>query len=567
MTTSQSQISFKFKNEKNYDSIKFFGQSLTLKDLKNKIKSKLQQTKSNSGPSKEKDTDDLIVKDEQTQQTLIDDNFLIQSDKKLIIERKTVSSMPMRQDYQYHKPSFPYNTNPPPANDRSNLDSSHVQFKEIEKYLVDAKYFMIKSSNYTNIKKSINFCEWATTKSNEGKLNTAFNSCKNVILLFSVNKSSHFQGYARMDTISTNKMVNWQDSDSIKLGGCFKVKWLRTCNVNFNRISHFKNKFNNNEPIKKSRDTQEIPPDVGYEIIKMFENPDRDIPLALMESQDALNRGYTGFGMGDNESSDESESVSAEKLKSDECGDTPRKEIKEETKEQKPEKKINLFEGINLGGFDFGDGFDEAPQEEKKSEPPKIEPPKVQETEIIPERPIDTALELNSNSRDGEASKGEESNKSDPEKPTTMTTPPPTIQETLQNKPPEVVPRIQENRPPPPVINNFPPQYPFNPGYPNMPYNPYNRMTPMMPPGNMGMNNMNPYYGYNYPPQPMYGGYQQKPMPGGYIPPPQDENRSDYDSDDEDRDRKKNKKKSKKKKKRRSGSRSRSRSHSKSRRN
>lgn len=38
----KSQISFKIKNEKNYDSIWFVGGSISLKDLKTKIKEKLQ---------------------------------------------------------------------------------------------------------------------------------------------------------------------------------------------------------------------------------------------------------------------------------------------------------------------------------------------------------------------------------------------------------------------------------------------------------------------------------------------------------------------------------------------
>jgi hypothetical protein len=37
-----------------------------------------------------------------------------------------------------------------------------------------------------------------------------------------------------------------------------------------------KNKFNNGEPIKKSRDTQEIPEDIGFQICNMFELPDKD---------------------------------------------------------------------------------------------------------------------------------------------------------------------------------------------------------------------------------------------------------------------------------------------------
>jgi hypothetical protein len=74
-----AQISFKFKHEKNYDSIKFYGNGLSLKEVKTKIKEKLQQNKIAPGKSnlgdpeslgpKEKDKDDLIVYDEQTRQS------------------------------------------------------------------------------------------------------------------------------------------------------------------------------------------------------------------------------------------------------------------------------------------------------------------------------------------------------------------------------------------------------------------------------------------------------------------------------------------------------------------
>ncbi len=61
-----------------------------------------------------------------------------------------------------------------------------------------------------------------------------------------------------MESLSTNRAASWQVQDSIKLGGSFKILWLRVCNVNFSRVSQMKNKFNNGEPIKKSRDTQVI---------------------------------------------------------------------------------------------------------------------------------------------------------------------------------------------------------------------------------------------------------------------------------------------------------------------
>ena len=48
-----------------------------------------------------------------------------------------------------------------------NVAMNLVPFKEIDKYLNGAKYFIIKSSNFENIQLSIKHSEWPTTKANE----------------------------------------------------------------------------------------------------------------------------------------------------------------------------------------------------------------------------------------------------------------------------------------------------------------------------------------------------------------------------------------------------------------
>ena len=152
--------------------------------------------------------------------------------------------------------------------------------------LTDAKYYIIKSSNQENIDLSRKYSEWATTKSNEIKLNDAFRNSKNVFLIFSVNKSAQYQGFARMCSEITNKFGHyWKNTgrdflsnlETIKLGGCFKIEWITYANLNFNRLSAFTNPLNNNEPIKKSRDTQELPAKQGKEISRLFEIPMKEI--------------------------------------------------------------------------------------------------------------------------------------------------------------------------------------------------------------------------------------------------------------------------------------------------
>ncbi len=89
-----------------------------------------------------------------------------------------------------------------------------------------------------------------------------------MILIFSVNKSSQFQGFAKMTSHTTNKQEVFQTVgkifplsstdqsllEGVNLGGCFYIKWLRTTRVPFSNIQHLKNPLKEDEPIKKSRD-------------------------------------------------------------------------------------------------------------------------------------------------------------------------------------------------------------------------------------------------------------------------------------------------------------------------
>lgn len=112
-----------------------------------------------------------------------DDNAVISSDKKVIIER-AVSLGPMfTNPYMApgYRPTDPqrmtsqqtsyYGTKPPniptTTTTTGSSDNRQLSYQEIQKYFVDAKYFMIKSSNYYNIERSIMYGEWATTKNNE----------------------------------------------------------------------------------------------------------------------------------------------------------------------------------------------------------------------------------------------------------------------------------------------------------------------------------------------------------------------------------------------------------------
>lgn len=74
---------------------------------------------------------------------------------------------------------------------------------------------------------------WATQRSNEAKLNEAFDSAENVILIFSVNRTRHFQvvfeAYSSMIVFSLSETVytSWKVFDTYKFyvcQGCAKMK-------------------------------------------------------------------------------------------------------------------------------------------------------------------------------------------------------------------------------------------------------------------------------------------------------------------------------------------------------
>lgn len=71
---------------------------------------------------------------------------------------------------------------------------SEEYLSKLRLLLKEARFFIIKSNNYENIELAkIKNC-WSTRPWNETKLNQAFRTCKNVILIFSVKESGKFAG-------------------------------------------------------------------------------------------------------------------------------------------------------------------------------------------------------------------------------------------------------------------------------------------------------------------------------------------------------------------------------------
>ncbi|KAK6137596.1 hypothetical protein DH2020_028676 [Rehmannia glutinosa] len=104
-----------------------------------------------------------------------------------------------------------------------------------------------------------------------------------VILIFSVNMSGFFQGYAQMmSSVGWRRDNIWSQGTgkNTPWGRSFKVKWLRLNDLPFQKTLHLKNPWNDFKPVKISRDCQELPGDIGEALCELLdEGYDMDVNL------------------------------------------------------------------------------------------------------------------------------------------------------------------------------------------------------------------------------------------------------------------------------------------------
>ncbi|KAK9276746.1 hypothetical protein L1049_006282 [Liquidambar formosana] len=140
--------------------------------------------------------------------------------------------------------------------------------------LYGTRYFIIKSLNHQNIQLSVGKGIWATQVMNEPILDEAFHNSGKVILIFSVNMSGFFQGYAQMmSSVGWRRDNVWSQGSggNNPWGRSFKVKWLRLHDLPFQKTLHLKNPLNDYKPVKISRDCQELSEDIGEALCELLD--------------------------------------------------------------------------------------------------------------------------------------------------------------------------------------------------------------------------------------------------------------------------------------------------------
>ena len=134
------------------------------------------------------------------------------------------------------------------------------------------RYFIIKSYSEDDIHRSIKYSIWCSTEHGNKRLDYAYKEREGkgpVYLLFSVNGSGHFCGVAQMMS-----PVDYHSSSSVwaqdKWKGQFEVKWIYVKDVPNSQLRHIRLENNDNKPVTNSRDTQEVPPEKGRQVLKII---------------------------------------------------------------------------------------------------------------------------------------------------------------------------------------------------------------------------------------------------------------------------------------------------------
>lgn len=264
-----NQIYFRFKCEIKEETMSFEETEITAGDLKQKIRLK----KFGNAPEKF----ELILKDPITKRDYVDTEFIKPKTVVLVLRlpgHKSLGGLyvqPAEDIVNKKKEGNEAGDGTNKLKDQKEEDWDNLLMKynvrrghRLYPFLKDSQFFIIKCANEKNLEISQQNEEWATTTFNQDKLDKAYKSCANVILFFSVNKSTRFQGMAKMISGLTNRVSREWQTEGVRLGYSFKVKWIVTSDMLFANIGTLK--ALNGESIRKARDTTEIGPDVGIQI-------------------------------------------------------------------------------------------------------------------------------------------------------------------------------------------------------------------------------------------------------------------------------------------------------------
>ncbi|BEI83230.1 hypothetical protein CcaverHIS002_0310980 [Cutaneotrichosporon cavernicola] len=136
-----------------------------------------------------------------------------------------------------------------------------------------ARFFVIKSYTEDDVQKSLKHEVWSSTVLGNKRLDNAWRESHDkgpIYLFFSVNSSRNFCGVAEMISgVDESKTSDIWATDKWK--GLMSVRWRFVRDVPTSALRHLRlTNTPDRKPITTSRDTQELPYDIGCEVLQIF---------------------------------------------------------------------------------------------------------------------------------------------------------------------------------------------------------------------------------------------------------------------------------------------------------
>lgn len=141
------------------------------------------------------------------------------------------------------------------------------------------RYYVMRSMNVRNIQISAAKGIWASSLGNTQKLRQAFQDVDHIILIFSATESRTFSGYGKMMSGPDDTLFPgiWGEL-SARLSPNFRVHWIKQCTAPLGLADHIKNPQNDDSPVRRCRDGQELPSSVGERLCRfLWQQPEVDL--------------------------------------------------------------------------------------------------------------------------------------------------------------------------------------------------------------------------------------------------------------------------------------------------
>ncbi|KAI5957770.1 hypothetical protein KGF57_003037 [Candida theae] len=142
-----------------------------------------------------------------------------------------------------------------------------------------SRFFVIKSYNVLDVNASFDHKIWTSTELGNKRLDKAYHDLQitnnpdldgKIFLFFSVNSSGKFCGVSEMKSCIDYSKTSDIWCEQTRWKGIFPVEWLLIKDVPNKFFQHLKIPANEFKPVTNSRDTQEVPFDIGISMLKII---------------------------------------------------------------------------------------------------------------------------------------------------------------------------------------------------------------------------------------------------------------------------------------------------------